>query len=126
MTLEGASVLGVAELMPYSNGLTRNIAQCLDDFDIPLYLSHTVTDIVGKERLEKIVITEVDASYNPIPGTEKTFEVDTLLLSVGLVPDIQMFESLRFKSPKGPWSTNIFKPRLKAVLRVAMPYTCMI
>ena len=98
MTLEGASVLGVAELMPYSNGLTRNIAQCLDDFDIPLYLSHTVTDIVGKERLEKIVITEVDASYNPIPGTEKTFEVDTLLLSVGLVPDIQMFESLRFNT----------------------------
>lgn len=98
MTLEGASVLGVAELMPYSNGLTRNIAQCLDDFDIPLYLSHTVTDIVGKERLEKIVITEVDASYNPIPGTEKIFEVDTLLLSVGLVPDIQMFESLRFNT----------------------------
>ena len=98
MTLEGAEVLGVAELMPYSNGLTRNIAQCLDDFEIPLYLSHTVTDIVGKERLEKIVITEVDASYTPIKGTEKTFEVDTLLLSVGLVPDIQMFESLRFNT----------------------------
>lgn len=96
MTLEGAQVLGVAELMPYSNGLTRNIVQCLDDYDIPLYLSHTVTDIMGKERLEKIVITEVDASNNPIKGTEKTFEVDTLLLSVGLVPDIQLFESLRF------------------------------
>ena len=96
MTLEGAEVLGVAELMPYSNGLTRNIAQCLDDFDIPLFLSHTVTDIVGKDRLEKIVITEVDGEYQPIKGTEKTFEVDTLLLSVGLVPDIQMFESLKF------------------------------
>lgn len=96
MTLEGAEVLGVAELMPYSNGLTRNIAQCLDDFDIPLYLSHTITDIVGKDRLENIVISEVDQAFNPIPGTEKTFEVDTLLLSVGLVPDIQMFESLKF------------------------------
>jgi NADPH-dependent 2,4-dienoyl-CoA reductase/sulfur reductase-like enzyme len=96
MTLEGAEVLGVAELMPYSNGLTRNIAQCLDDFDIPLYLSHTITDIVGKDRLEKIVISEVDQAFNPVPGTEKTFDVDTLLLSVGLVPDIQMFESLKF------------------------------
>lgn len=96
MTLEGAEVLGVAELMPFSNGLTRNIAQCLDDFDIPLYLSHTITDIVGKQRLEKIVIQEVDKSYQPIKGTEKTFDVDTLLLSVGLVPDIQMFESLQF------------------------------
>ncbi len=96
MTLEGAEVLGVAELMPYSNGLTRNIAQCLDDYDIPLYLSHTITDIIGKERLEKIVIHEVDPHFEPIEGTEKTFEVDTLLLSVGLVPDIQMFESLKF------------------------------
>jgi len=96
MTLEGANVLGVAELMPYSNGLTRNIAQCLDDYDIPLYLSHTITDIVGKKRLEKIVIQEVDDTFKPIAGTEKSFEVDTLLLSVGLVPDIQMFESLRF------------------------------
>lgn len=96
MTLEGANVLGVAELMPYSNGLSRNIAQCLDDYDIPLYLSHTVTDIIGKKRLEKIVIQEVDETFTPKPGTEKTFEVDTLLLSVGLVPDIQMFESLRF------------------------------
>ena len=96
MTLEGADVLGVAELMPYSNGLTRNIAQCLDDYDIPLYLSHTITNIVGKERLEQIVIQEVDPHFQPIAGTEKTFDVDTLLLSVGLVPDIQMFESLKF------------------------------
>lgn len=96
MTLEGANVLGVAELMPYSNGLTRNIAQCLDDYDIPLYLSHTITDIIGKKRLEKIVLQEVDETFKPKPGTEKTFDVDTLLLSVGLVPDIQMFESLRF------------------------------
>mgnify|MGYP001400308039 CR=1 FL=1 len=94
MTLEGAKVLGVAELMPYSNGLTRNIVQCLDDFDIPLYLSHTVTMIHGKDRLESIVISKVDEKFQPISGTEKTFEVDTLLLSVGLIPDIDQFSIL--------------------------------
>jgi len=87
MTLEGAKVLGVAELMPYSNGLPRNMKQCLDDFDIPLYLSHTVTDIKGKERMESVVITQVDDKFQPIPGTEKEFEADTLLLSVGLLPE---------------------------------------
>ena len=87
MTLEGAKVLGVAELMPYSNGLQRNIVQCLKDYDIPLYLSHTVTNIEGFPRLQKITISEVDENRQPIKGTEKEFEVDTLLLSVGLVPD---------------------------------------
>ena len=87
MTLEGAEVLGVAELNPYSSGLARNIVQCLDDFNIPLYLSHTVVNVKGKARLEEIVIAEVDANRQPIAGTEKTFEVDTLLLSVGLIPD---------------------------------------
>lgn len=87
MTLEGAKVLGVAELMPYSNGLQRNIVQCLKDYDIPLYLSHTVTNIEGYPRLSKVTISEVDSNRQPIPGTEKEFEVDTLLLSVGLVPD---------------------------------------
>jgi NADPH-dependent 2,4-dienoyl-CoA reductase/sulfur reductase-like enzyme len=87
MTLEGADVLGVAELNPYSSGLARNIVQCLDDFDIPLYLSHTVIQVNGKSRLESIVIAEVDQHKQPILGTEKTFEVDTLLLSVGLIPD---------------------------------------
>ncbi len=94
MTLEGAKVLGVAELMPYSNGLTRNIVQCLDDFDIPLYLSHTVTAIEGKDVLKRITISAVDNHYRPIPGTEKHFDVDTLLLSVGLIPDIQLFDHL--------------------------------
>ena len=94
MTLEGAKVHGVAELMPYSNGLTRNIVQCLHDFDIPLYLSHTVTDIKGTKRLEEITIQEVDENYQPIAGTEKKFSVDTLLLSVGLVPDTMVFESM--------------------------------
>lgn len=92
MTLEGAEVLGVAELMPYSNGLTRNIVQCLNDFDIPLYLSHTVTQVIGKDRLEKIQITEVDQNFKPIKGTEKEFDVDTLLLSVGLIPDNELSE----------------------------------
>ena len=87
MTLEGAQVLGVAELMPYSNGLPRNMKQCLEDFDIPLYLSHTVTNIEGKERVSAIEISQVDDRLQPIPGTEKRFDVDTLLLSVGLIPE---------------------------------------
>jgi NADPH-dependent 2,4-dienoyl-CoA reductase/sulfur reductase-like enzyme len=87
MTLEGAKVKAVVELCPYSNGLNRNIVQCLNDYDIPLYLSHTVVDIVGKERLEKVIIAEVDENRRPIKGTEKEFNVDTLLLSVGLIPE---------------------------------------
>lgn len=97
MTLEGAQVLGVAEIMPYSNGLTRNIVQCLDDFQIPLYLSHTVTDIKGKDVLESITIQAVDTNFQPIKGTEKVFEVDTLLLSIGLIPDVALFDSLEMK-----------------------------
>ena len=87
LTLEGAEVLAVAELMPFSGGLTRNIVQCLEDYDIPLMLSHTIIDIKGKDRLEEVVIAEVDANRKPIPGTEKHFECDTLLLSVGLIPE---------------------------------------
>lgn len=87
MTLEGAKVLGVAEIMPYSNGLPRNIKQCLEDFDIPLYLSHTVTKTFGKDRLERIELSEVDENRRPVPGTEQYFDVDTLLLSVGLIPE---------------------------------------
>lgn len=92
MTLEGATVLGVAELMPYSNGLPRNMKQCLEDFNIPLYLSHTVTNISGKNRLESVTISEVDERKQPIPGTEKIFEADTLLLSVGLIPENYLTE----------------------------------
>lgn len=87
MTLEGAKVYGVAELMPYSNGLPRNMKQCLEDFGIPLYLSHTVTHIYGHDRLERIELSEVGKDRNPIPGTEQYFDVDTLLLSVGLIPE---------------------------------------
>ncbi|MFA5526132.1 MAG: FAD-dependent oxidoreductase [Acholeplasmataceae bacterium] len=97
MTLEGATVLGVAELMPYSNGLTRNIVQCLDDFKIPLYLSHTIVDIKGHDTLDSVTIAQVDDHLQPIIGTEKTFNVDTLLLSIGLIPDIALFESINFQ-----------------------------
>ena len=87
LTLEGAEVQAVVELMPFSGGLTRNIVQCLDDYNIPLYLSHTVIDVVGKERVEKVVIAKVDENRKPIPGTEREYECDTLLLSVGLIPE---------------------------------------
>ena len=90
MTLEGAEVKVVAELMPYSGGLKRNIVQCLDDYGIPLKLSHTVVDIKGRERVEAIVIAEVDSSMKPIPGTEIEYECDTLLLSCGLLPENEL------------------------------------
>lgn len=90
MTLEGADVQVVAELMPYSGGLKRNIVQCLDDFGIPLKLSHTVIDIKGKERVEGITLAEVNAEGRPIPGTEEEYECDTLLLSVGLIPENEL------------------------------------
>ena len=90
MTLEGAKVLVCAELMPYSGGLKRNIVQCLDDFGIPLKLSHTVVRIEGKERVEAVVIAEVGADRKPIPGTEERYECDTLLLSVGLLPENEL------------------------------------
>ena len=94
MVLEGAKVLGVAELMPYSNGLTRNIVQCLEDFNIPLYLSHTVKCVKGKERLEEVIICQVDDKLNFIEGTEKSFKCDTLLLSVGLIPSNPLLTDL--------------------------------
>lgn len=90
MTLEGAQVLAVAELMPFSSGLTRNIVQCLDDFEIPLYLSHTVTEIRGVDRVEAVVIAKVDEKLQPVPGTEIVYECDTLLLSVGLIPENEL------------------------------------
>lgn len=90
MTLEGAKVMGVYELMPYSGGLTRNIVQCLDDFDIPLYLSHTITDIRGDKRVEAVVVQQVDENRMPIPGTQQVVECDTVLLSVGLIPENEL------------------------------------
>ena len=94
MTLEGAKVKVVAELLPYSGGLKRNIVQCLDDFDIPLKLSHTVVDIKGKERVEGITLAQVDENRRPIPGTEEFYECDTLLLSCGLIPENELSREL--------------------------------
>lgn len=90
MTLEGCRVKAVVELMPYSSGLKRNIVQCLHDYDIPLKLSHTVIDIKGKDRVEGVTIAKVDSNRNPIKGTEEYITCDTLLLSVGLVPENEL------------------------------------
>lgn len=97
MTLEGAKVKVVAELMPYSGGLKRNIVQCLDDFNIPLKLSHTVVNIEGKERVEGVTIAQVDESLKPIPGTQEHFSCDTLLLSVGLIPENELSREIGVK-----------------------------
>lgn len=93
MTLEGAKVKVVAELMPYSGGLKRNIVQCLDDFGIPLKLSHTVIDIEGRERVEAVTIAEVGPDRKPVPGTEERYTCDTLLLSCGLIPENELSRS---------------------------------
>lgn len=90
LTLEGAKVKAVAELMPYSGGLKRNIVQCLDDYGIPLKLSHTVVDIKGKKRVEGVTLARVDKNGIPIPGTEEDYRCDTLLLSVGLIPENEL------------------------------------
>ena len=93
MTLEGAKVHAVCELMPYSGGLARNIEQCLNDFDIPLKLSHTVVKIHGRERVEGVTIAKVDENRRPIHGSEEFIECDTLLLSVGLIPENELSEA---------------------------------
>ena len=100
MTLEGAKVDAVVEIMPYSNGLNRNIVQCLEDYNIPLYLSHTVIDVIGNRRLEKVIIAEVDKDKKPIKGTEKEFECDTLLLSVGLIPENELSRNIGINQDK--------------------------
>ena len=94
MTLEGAKVLCVSEIMPYSNGLNRNIAQCLNDYNIPLYLSRSVLRVEGKGRVEKVVLAAVDEKMKFIPGTEMEFECDTLLLSVGLIPYVSLLDNI--------------------------------
>lgn len=94
MTLEGAKVKAVAELMPYSGGLQRNIVQCLEDYGIPLLLSHTVVDIHGKDRVTGVTLAKVDASLKPVPGTEQEISCDTLLLSCGLIPENELTQGL--------------------------------
>ena len=90
MTLEGAKVLACVELMPYSGGLTRNIVQCLEDYGIPLYLSHTITDIKGHQRVEQVTVSQVGPDRRPVPGTEMVLDCDTVLLSVGLIPENEL------------------------------------
>ncbi|MBF4691818.1 NAD(P)/FAD-dependent oxidoreductase [Fusibacter ferrireducens] len=97
LTLEGAQVLAVAEVMPYSGGLTRNIVQCLNDFDIPLLLSHTVTAIKGRDRVSSVVISKVDAHMKPVVGTEVEYSCDALLLSVGLIPENELSRQARIE-----------------------------
>lgn len=102
MTLEGAKVHAVCEIMPYSSGLKRNIEQCLNDFNIPLYLSHTITKIEGKDRVRSVEISQVDEFRQPIKGTEKHFDCDTVLFSVGLVPENELTKSANI--PPSPFT----------------------
>lgn len=117
MTLEGAKVLGVAELMPYSAGLNRNIVQCLKDFDIPLYLSHTVKQVIGDSHLEKVVIAKVDEKMQFIPGTEIEFDCDCLLLSVGLLPNVDLFNKLplNFSKTRGAKVTQAMETEIPGI-----------
>ena len=117
MTLEGAKVLGVAELMPYSAGLNRNIVQCLKDYDIPLYLSHTVKQVIGDSHLEKVVIAKVDEKMQFIPGTEIEFECDCLLLSVGLLPNVDLFNKLplSFSKTRGAKVTQAMESEIPGI-----------
>lgn len=118
LTLEGAQVKGVAEIMPHSNGLPRNIKQCLEDFDIPLFLSHTITKINGLDRVSGVVIAQVDDQYRPIPGTEKSFDVDTVLFSIGLIPENALSEEANIEmDPKtrGPKVDESYQTSLAGV-----------
>ncbi len=118
MTLEGADVKVVAEIMPYSGGLKRNIVQCLDDFGIPLKLSHTVVNIEGKERVSAVTIAAVDANMKPIPGTEERYRCDTLLLSTGLIPENELSRGMGVAlSPvtKGPQVNDMLETNVPGV-----------
>lgn len=111
LTLEGAEVAGVYEVKPEPSGLTRNLVQCLEDYNIPLYLSHTVTKVLGDGRLTAVEISQVDEKMQPIPGTEKIVECDSLILSVGLIPENEMAENLGVPldlHTKGPVCDNLF------------------
>ena len=118
MTFEGADVQVVAEVMPYSGGLKRNIVQCLDDYDIPLKLSHTVIDIEGKDRLTGVTIAEVGPDRKPIPGTEEHYDCDTLLLSVGLIPENELSKQAHVElSPitSGPIVDESFETNIEGI-----------
>ncbi|NLF94618.1 MAG: FAD-dependent oxidoreductase, partial [Oligosphaeraceae bacterium] len=116
MVFAGAKVVAVVELLPYSSGLKRNVVQCLDDYGISLLLSHTVTRIIGRERLTGVVVNAVDAQRQPIPGTEKELSCDTLLLSVGLIPENELSRSAQV-----PLSTATYGPLVDESLQTQIP-----
>ena len=117
LTLEGAKVICVSEIMPYSNGLNRNIAQCLDDYHIPLYLSRSVSQVIGKQRLEKVVLSAVDEKMKFIPGTEMEIECDTLILSVGLIPYLSLLNNIGcpISSTKGPLVNEHLETKIEGI-----------
>lgn len=118
LTLEGAIVVGVAEIMPYSNGLPRNMKQCLEDFDIPLYLSHTITKIEGLERVSGVEIAQVDERLKPINETKRHFDVDTILFSVGLIPENALSEEAEIEldqRTKGPRVDETFQTTVEGI-----------
>ena len=111
MTLEGAKVLACVEIMPYSGGLTRNIVQCLEDFNIPLYLGHSIVDIKGDKRVEKAVVMKLDENRKPISGTEMEFDVDTILLSVGLIPENELTQKAEISMDMRTKGAVVFENR---------------
>lgn len=118
LTLEGADVKVVAEIMPHSGGLKRNIVQCLDDFDIPLKLNHTIVDIKGRERVEGVTLAEVDENRKPIVGTEEYYSCDTLLLSVGLIPENELSDKINMEidpATNGPVVNESFETNIRGV-----------
>lgn len=118
MTLEGARVKAVAEIMPYSGGLKRNIVQCLEDYNIPLKLSHTVIDIQGKERIKGVTLAQVDETLKPVPGTEEQIACDTLLLSVGLIPENELSAGMGIEldpATSGPVVNDLLETNIAGV-----------
>ena len=118
LTLEGAKVICVAEIMPFSNGLNRNIVQCLQDFNIPLYLSTTVSNVIGKGRVEKVELSSVDENLKVIPGTSREIECDCLILSVGLLPQTTLLEEMggvKFERNRGPSVDNKFELQIPGI-----------
>lgn len=118
LTLEGAKVICVAEIMPFSNGLNRNIVQCLQDFNIPLYLSTTVSNVIGKNRVEKVELSSVDENLKVIPGTSREIECDCLILSVGLLPQTTLLEEMggvKFERNRGPSVDNNFELQIPGI-----------
>ena len=118
LTLEGASVKGVYEIMDYPGGLKRNIVQCLNDFSIPLYLSHTVTEIRGRERVEGVVVSQVDDGMRPLPGSEHFIKCDTLLLSVGLIPENELSKGAGIelsRDTKGPITSETMETSVPGI-----------